>query len=356
MTAAIRVPLFLRLFAAVLVLSTPVSAATLYVSTTGSDANPGTLQAPVATPARALALAAPGDTILLRGGTYNIATPLQLVHAGMTLASYPGERARLVADTSDAGAPTIVVIYASRVTVAELELQGGSLYGIKVDDYFGAQTGIVIRGVYIHHTGRDGIKVQKTDDILIENSAVAYTGVRDRSNADGIDIMGAHGATVRYNLVHDIGTTGIYVKAGTRQAVIEGNRVERTGYAGILLGSESGIQYMRDGVLYEAIDSVARNNIIVDPVLAGLGSIAGDNVRFENNTVINAASGGQSPFRAAPNSYNTSARNVVLKNNIFVLSPASTRPMVHLQEYPGGIVSDSKIWYHAGGKYQFWRE
>ena len=38
---------------------------------------------------------------------------------------------------------------------------------------------------------------------------------------------------------------------------------------------------MRNGALHEAIDSIARNNIVVDAALAGLGSIAGDNVRFE---------------------------------------------------------------------------
>ena len=357
MPAPFRVSLCVRLFAAVLVLTTPAYAATLYVSTTGSDANPGTLQAPVATPARALALSTPGDTILLRGGTYTIGTTLQLRHAGLTFASYPGERARLVADTSDAsGAPTIVVIYASQITVQGLELQGGSLYGVKVDDYFGPQTGIIIRGLYIHHTGRDGIKVQRTDGILIESSEVAFTGVRDPTNAEGIDIMGAYGATVRGNYVHDTATNGIYVKGGTRQAVIEGNRVERTGYSGILLGTDTGAQFMRDGAVYEASDSVARNNIIVDARMTGLGAVAGDNLRFEHNTVINAARGGQAVFRATPNTYNTPTRNIVLKNNIFVLSSTSTRPMVHLYNYSGSITSDSNLYFHAGGQYQFWRE
>ena len=64
---------------------------------------------------------------------------------------------------------------------------------------------------------------------------------------------------------------------------------------------------MRNGALYEAIDSTARNNIVVDTVLAGLGSIAGDDVRFENNTVINAAKTGQAVFRAAANEAQTPA-------------------------------------------------
>jgi hypothetical protein len=185
---------------------------------------------------------------------------------------------------------------------------------------------------------------------------VAFTGVRDASNAEGIDVMGAIVATLRRNHVHDIPTTGIYVKAGTRQAVVEANRVERTGHAGILLGSETAAEFMRDGAVHEAIDSLARNNIVVDAALAGLGSIAGDNVRFENNTVINAARAGQAVFRAAANEYNAQPRNILLKNNVFVLATASTRPMVHLHNYSGAIASDSNIWFSASGTYKFWRE
>lgn len=346
-----------RLLAAALVLITPAYAATLHVAPTGNDTNPGTVDLPLATPERALSLAAPGDTILLRGGSYTIVRTLQITQPGLTFRSYPGELARIVADTADlSGLTSVLLVYAGNVTIENLELQGGSYYGIKLDERYGPQPGITIRGVYIHHTGRDGIKVQQADGVTIENCEVAFTGMRDPSNADGIDIMGSHVATVRRNYVHDVATTGIYVKAGTRQALIEGNRVERTGYSGILLGSESGAEFMRDGALYEAIDSVARNNIVIDATLTGLGSISGDNVRFENNTVINAASGGQAVFRAVPNAYDTQPRNIVLKNNVFVLAAASTRPMVQLYNYSGPITSDSNLWYSASGRYHFWRE
>jgi len=271
-------------------LSPEALAATLSVSRAGSDANAGTLAAPLATPGKALALAVAGDTIQLRAGTYTITKTLSIANAGVTLRSYPGERAKIVAGTADlTNLTSVIVVYASRVTIEDVELQGASYYGVKLDSLHGPQSGITIRRVHIHHTGRDGIKAQDADGVLIEDCEIAFTGVRDPGNAEGIDIMGSIGATVRRNYVHDIATTGIYVKAGTRQAVIEANRVQHTGHAGILLGSESGAQYMRNAALHEAIDSVARNNIVIDTALAGLGSIAGDSVRFENNTVMSAA-------------------------------------------------------------------
>jgi hypothetical protein len=346
-----------RVLAIAVALTGQAVAGTLYVTPAGSDANSGTLAAPLATPGKALALAAAGDTILLRAGTYTITRTLSITQAGLTLRSYPGERAKIVAGTGDlTNLTSVAVVYASRVTIEDLELQGASYYGIKLDDLHGPQSGITVRRVHIHHTGRDGIKAQNADGLLIENCEIASTGVRDPGNAEGIDVMGSIGATVRRNYVHDIATTGIFVKAGTRQAIVEANRVERTGHAGILLGSETAAQYMRNGALYEAIDSTARNNIVVDTALAGLGSIAGDNVRFENNTVINAAKTGQAVFRAAANEYNTQPRNILLKNNVLALAASSTRPMLHLNNYAGAIVSDSNAWFSPSGQYGFWRD
>ena len=53
----------------VLVLA-PRLVAQKYVATNGSDTNPGTLAQPFKTAAKAIAVAAPGDTIFLRGGTH----------------------------------------------------------------------------------------------------------------------------------------------------------------------------------------------------------------------------------------------------------------------------------------------
>ena len=69
---------------------------TFYVATTGSDGNAGTMAAPFATLAAAVAAtrATPGwDTILLRGGTYyNVPTTvLTAADSGLTIQNFPGE-------------------------------------------------------------------------------------------------------------------------------------------------------------------------------------------------------------------------------------------------------------------------
>jgi hypothetical protein len=73
-------PLALALALAVASLRT-ASAAERYVAPTGSNAggNTGTsIDAPLATIAQAITLSAPGDTIWLRGGTYNLASTLSI--------------------------------------------------------------------------------------------------------------------------------------------------------------------------------------------------------------------------------------------------------------------------------------
>lgn len=69
-------------FAALLALlpAAPLGAAFYYVAPDGQDANPGTLAAPIGTVQRAQKAAAPGDTVYIRGGTYEM-TETQLARS-----------------------------------------------------------------------------------------------------------------------------------------------------------------------------------------------------------------------------------------------------------------------------------
>ncbi len=55
-----------------------LQARTIYVSTTGSDSNPGSKDAPFATPNKAVDEVQPGDTIFLRGGTYMLTAGIKV--------------------------------------------------------------------------------------------------------------------------------------------------------------------------------------------------------------------------------------------------------------------------------------
>ncbi len=67
-----------------------------YISPRGSDENPGTINSPLRTLARALYVVAPGDIIFLRNGIYDIDVEINVSgepNNPITIQSYPGERA-----------------------------------------------------------------------------------------------------------------------------------------------------------------------------------------------------------------------------------------------------------------------
>ncbi|MFF3438061.1 CBM35 domain-containing protein [Streptosporangium sp. NPDC002721] len=75
----------------------PPPANTLYVATNGDDAAPGTQASPLRTIQRAVDLAQPGHTIVIRGGTYAPSTNIQILKNGtpgqpITMRNQEGER------------------------------------------------------------------------------------------------------------------------------------------------------------------------------------------------------------------------------------------------------------------------
>jgi hypothetical protein len=111
---------------------------------------------------------------------------------------------------------------------------------------------------------------------------------------------------------------------------------------------------MRDGATSEAIDCVARNNLIAGTGAAGLGAYSSNNVRFENNTLVDVARSGQAAFWVVTNSREVPSKNVTFKNNIVVVN--SGRPMVFLLNLAGGLNSDSNIYESLRGAAEFRRE
>jgi pectate disaccharide-lyase len=62
-----------------------LEASTWYVATNGLDANPGTFAAPFYNVSKATALAAPGDTVFVRGGTFYYTNTVRFTNSGTAL-------------------------------------------------------------------------------------------------------------------------------------------------------------------------------------------------------------------------------------------------------------------------------
>jgi parallel beta-helix repeat protein len=216
------------------------TAATYYVATTGNDANPGTQAQPFQTIKKGLSVCKAGDTLYLRGGTYNesIDANVQRVPIGNSwadapvIASYPSEtaiinRINLADDSSLQGAIQYIIF--DRIVVG-IPPDGG---------------GISIGG--------------NTNHIRFQNGEVQYDAHcgggyhivgQISSNGTNIELHGHHNEFLHSKVHNSWCGYGFY--AGGHDNIIDGNDIyDNAGY---------GIQ-LYDGAAQSGLDNyVIRNN------------------------------------------------------------------------------------------------
>ncbi|MDH5833924.1 right-handed parallel beta-helix repeat-containing protein [Luteimonas kalidii] len=288
----------------------PAWSAEYFVSTSGNDSSgDGSASRPYRTVQRGLSAARAGDTVTVRAPsanrTYNECNVR--LRQRVTLRSPSGERALIHCNPSTSNSVTIQVDPgASGSRIANLEISGGFYYGImlQTDWYQGgpsSNTGasdVVMEDLLIRDSGRDGIKITpKSNRATIRRVEIRNTGTRDDGNADGIDNVNGDGMVVEDSYIHDTATTGLYFKGGARNVVIQRNRIENTGDAGILVGFDTSPEFFDLAVnpnYYEAIGGIVRNNVVRNTRYAGIGLYASKDTVVANNTIVNTATGAHS--------------------------------------------------------------
>ncbi|MGH7943898.1 MAG: right-handed parallel beta-helix repeat-containing protein, partial [Opitutaceae bacterium] len=155
-----RIHVSFSLLGVLLFSSTPpaASAATYYVSPTGSDSNPGTQALPFNTLQKGHDVAVAGDTIYMRGGMHSISSQVNFTRSGASgnpikLWAYPGELP--VLDASSITAEPTWVIHLNAASwwhIKGLDIQnnphGG---GIRLSDNSNHN---IIENNKTHHNGR----------------------------------------------------------------------------------------------------------------------------------------------------------------------------------------------------------
>lgn len=287
-------------------------AVSIFVATNGSDAaGTGTSRRPFRTVIRAVAQAAPGDVVEIRGGTYREAEEVRIRRPEITLRAHAGERVILAAPVNDEDRYSSCLQIdpdADGTILSGLEITGGYYYGIMLQtkwdwgdpaDNRGACR-VLIQDCVIHHTGRDGIKITPNcDDITIRRCRIYRTGIGPANiaaeNAEGIDCVNGDRVRVQDCVIHDIFSTGVYLKGGATDGIVERTRVRRCGGAGILLGFDTSPEYFdvrRNPRYYENIRGTVRNCLVRDTGWEGIGMYAASNPVVCNNTLINVCTGG----------------------------------------------------------------
>jgi parallel beta-helix repeat protein len=279
--------------------------ATLFVSTSGNDASDGSSAAPWRTLQHAADVVNPGDTVIVRPGSY----------VGFYL-DRDGTAANRIVFQAD---PGVTITQRNASTSDGINLEGADY--ITVDGFTVngmPRTGIrsvinhdvILRNNHLDQNGRWGILTGFSDNILIENN------VASRSVAEHGIYVGNSGDNpiIRNNVVWGNHANGIHMNGDLSQggdgiisgALVEGNIIYDNG-----LGGGSGINC--DGVQ----NSIIRNNLIYNTHASGIslyqidgGGSSSNNV-VVNNTVLVAADG-----RWDLNIQDGSTGNTV-RNNIF---------------------------------------
>ena len=284
--------------AATLWLAGTASAATYYVATTGNDSSNGSSTAPWRTLQHAVETIVPGDTILVRSGTY----------AGCRIRS-SGTPAAPKTLARDVGATVVVNTPGPQNSHSSLiEIESGS--GAEVTDW-------IVDGLEVANSPHHGIDIRITNRITIRNCYVHDSA--PAASGTGIFLAFSARPTIENNDSSYNSEHGIYHSNSADHPTIRGNRSHHNRGAGIHMNADYSSRCpcgttVRDGIISFA---TVENNVIYENGVAGGSAINADGVDdsvFRNNLIYDNHASGISLF--ATDGARGSSRNKVYNNTI----------------------------------------
>jgi Right handed beta helix region len=302
------------------------AATTIYVSPSGSNANPGTQAAPLASPQRAVDLAVAGDTVVITAGVYDVGGGLRIANKIGT-ASAPitvqGQGSAIFRDTRQqvpvAYGGLIMVFDSSHIKVRGLRVENSAFYGMTVANsnnvlieantsrismasalYVAASSNITVRGndmsrfcdkgaIVSGYGCQEGISISDVNTFDVAENIVHDAPMNPGAGpggGEGIDAKGSsRNGTIRYNRVFNLIQLAIYVDAWDK--IAENIKV----YGNIVYNNANGIVVAAEnGGTVRNVDIF--NNIVYENGLAGV-SISGalkngprQNIRIYHNTIV----------------------------------------------------------------------
>ena len=293
-----------------------------YVTKSGADTNPGTLQQPWLTIQHAADVATPGSTVYVRGGTYeervNINVSGNSQDGYTTFCNYPGETpivdgSNLVAPTSDNG--LFFVRDQNYVRIQGFRIQN---YGTKNAGVF--PMGIMVEGACSY--------IQLLDNVVYN---IYTTAEAQGGGAQGIAAYGTS-ATASINNLTISGNTLYGLRTGSSESMtvngnvqyfaITNNTVHDNDNIGIVaIGYEktapnSSVDQARDGTISQNlvyhITSAKNPNYHGQLGADGIYVDGGTRIVIEQNVVYNADIG----IEAASEHYHRLSSYVTIRNNL----------------------------------------
>ncbi len=191
--------------------------------------------------------AAPGTTILVASGTYNLQDAVYVTVNNLTLRGASGNRGDVILDGGGMltwSLTHIIAIDADDVTLADLTLRNGDEHGVSVQ----GRDRPTLYNLHIIDTGYQLVKVNPvgdgSEDGLLACSRLEYSATSPEDYTNGISAHNAHRWTVRDNDWYRIRTPNnapaptILFWSGSSDTVVERNLLV-DGTQGIAFGNAS---------------------------------------------------------------------------------------------------------------------
>ncbi len=307
---------------------------------------------------QAIKQAGPGGVVTLAAGTY---TPGQIAvdasAAGGTLRSKPGERARL-----DFGGRGGFYLTAEKYTLKDLDILNAQNFAVDID-----ASNCTVDGCRLLGSGGDAIKLSPgpwQSRRYHRGATIVGCEIGGNRQFEGIDCVGHDDVRVLHCYIHDTPGWGVYLKGGASRGLVEGCVFERCGNlannpaGGACLGEHTGpdaVMTNKHGEPWESVDSTVRNCLFIDTYSAALAAWCARGAKFQNNTIVNAATRDRAAIIVL-NNHNLPCKDVTFVNNIVVGSKEGGRPLVwiYANGASGGLVFENNVYF--GGNGRFWNQ
>jgi len=333
----------------------PASAATYYVATNGNDLASGSSSAPWLTLQHAVETIAPGDTILVRSGSY---AGCRIRNSGTS--SAPKTLAR------DVGATVLINVPGPQNGHSSLiEIENGS--GSEVTDW-------IVDGFEVANSPHHGIDIRITNRITIRNCYVHNSA--PSGTGTGIFLAFSAHPTIEGNESAFNTEHGIYQSNSADYPTIRGNRCHHNNSAGIHMNGDLSSKCpcgttVRDGIISFAViennilyengtaggsainadgvdDSIFRNNLLYDNHASGISLFSTDGAhgssrnKVYNNTIVQAANGRWCVNIPGKGNKNNPTGNIV-KNNIIYTERVDKGSIAVYSSAAGVLTSDYNV-------------
>lgn len=314
----------------------------IYVATDGSNSNKGTIDSPYATVYYAISKAKAGQTIYVRGGTYNqniVITKSGTEGNYITIRNYPNEKP--VFDHTNY--PT----------------DGGAIIELSKVNYIHIQ-GLKLCNKDLKSNSGYGILMRQGNHIIIKDVEISNINVPDPTSskvgANAIILYGNNASVPISNVlidncyVHDCQTgwnEAVTVNGNSEYVNVINNRIENIGNIGLDFAGH--FNACKDSSLDQARYCVAVGNVVskcVSPNATsyGLYNDGGRDNTFDRNIVYECSGGIEIGSEEGAKYSDYPVKNVIVKNNLIYNNTQAGLSVGGYDNDATGIVYNTKIY------------